>query len=82
MKKSNAHAYTRKKINKFLQVCHYCETKTLPYYRDASTLLQFTSERGKILSHGKTGVCSKHQRKLTIAIKRARHLALIPFVSS
>ncbi len=47
---------------------------------DVSGLSRFLTERGKILSRTKTGVCSRHQRALTIAIKRARHVALLPFV--
>ena len=44
-------------------------------------LRKFISDRGKISSRSRTGVCAKHQRSMTKAIKRARHLALLPFVA-
>jgi len=60
--------------------CFFCQEKTLPDYKKPDVLRRFVSERGKILSRVETGVCAKHQRKLTIEIKRARHLALLPFI--
>ncbi|MEM8484792.1 MAG: 30S ribosomal protein S18 [Bacteroidota bacterium] len=50
-------------------------------YKDTDLLLRFVNEQGKILPRRITGVTAKQQRQLTRAIKRARHLALIPFVS-
>jgi len=50
-------------------------------YKDVAKLRRFTSERGKILPRRTTGTCAKHQRELTEAIKRARQIALLPFVS-
>lgn len=50
-------------------------------YKDISKLRRFVSERAKILPRRVTGTCACHQRKLTQAIKRARHLALMPFTS-
>ena len=50
-------------------------------YKDTETLKNFTTDRGKILPRRITGVSSRHQRKLTKAIKRARQVALMPFVS-
>lgn len=49
-------------------------------YKDVALLSKFISERGKIFPRSKTGVSSKQQRVLTIAIKRARHIALLPFI--
>jgi len=49
-------------------------------YKEVQNLRKFTSERGKILGRGKTGVCAKHQRQVTRSIKRARYVALMPFV--
>ncbi len=49
-------------------------------YKDIAVLSKFISERGKIMPRSKTGVSSTQQRMLTIAIKRARHLALLPFI--
>lgn len=72
----------REYINRNLK-CFYCESKDgkTPDYKDFENLKKFISERGKVSSRQRTGVCAKHQRKLSKAIKRARHLALIPFVS-
>jgi small subunit ribosomal protein S18 len=52
-----------------------------PDYKDVSKLKKFISERGRILGREKTGLSAKNQRLLTKAIKRARHLALMPFVT-
>ncbi len=62
------------------RVCACCTNKVNTIdYKDVSNLKRFISERGKILPRRITGNCAKHQRALTIAIKRARHIALIPF---
>jgi small subunit ribosomal protein S18 len=50
-------------------------------YKDADTLRRFITERGKILPRRITGTCAKHQRSLSLAIKRARIIALLPFVA-
>jgi len=50
-------------------------------YKDTAKLRRFLSERSKILPRRMTGTCAAHQRQLTVAIKRARHLALLPFVT-
>ena len=50
-------------------------------YKDVAKLKRYVSERGKILPRRITGNCAKHQRALTVAIKRARHLALMPYVA-
>ena len=50
-------------------------------YKDVARLRRFTSERGKILPRRMTGTCAKHQRQLSTAIKRARTIALMPYVS-
>ena len=49
-------------------------------YKDVNKLKRYVSERGKILPRRITGNCAKHQRALTVAIKRARHIALMPYV--
>lgn len=61
--------------------CPFCKEKYNPYYREIEVLRKYVSERGKILSHLRTGVCSKHQRKIAQQIKYARDLALMPFVN-
>jgi len=73
----------RKKIvRKTPKDCFFCKGKKTPDYKEPEVLRKFTSERGKILGRDISGVCMSHQRKLTFAIKRARHLAYLPFVSS
>ena len=61
------------------KVCLYCKDKTNPDYKDVAGLRRFTSEKGKMISRAKTGVCAKHGRALSTAIKRARYIALLPF---
>ena len=62
------------------KVCQFCVEKCDHIdYKDASKLKKFTSERAKILPRRVTGPCAKHQRELTIAIKRARQIAILPY---
>jgi len=61
--------------------CFFCQNKKEPDYREADVLRKFLNDRGKITGRDKTGICSRHQRRLAREIKRARHLALLPFVS-
>lgn len=61
--------------------CWFCENKQTPDYKEFEVLQKFISERGKILTREKSGVCARHQRRLAKAIKHDRHLALLPFVS-
>lgn len=62
------------------RVCAYCTDKINTIdYKDAGKLRRFISERGKILPRRITGNCAKHQRALTISIKRSRHIALMPY---
>ena len=64
------------------KVCRFCESKaTFIDYKDDRLLRRFLSERGKIIPRRVTGNCAKHQRQLTIAIKRGRTLALLPYTS-
>lgn len=60
--------------------CFFCEEKKEPKYADTEVLQRFVTERGKIIGRARSGVCAKHQRRLSLAIKYARHLSLIPFV--
>ena len=62
------------------KVCIFCGKDNVIDYKDAAKLKKFVSERGKILPRRITGNCAKHQRELTVAIKRARQLAIIPYV--
>ena len=64
------------------KVCIFCADKVeFIDYKDSAKLRKFISERGKILPRRISGTCAKHQRQLTIAIKRARHVALLPYIS-
>ena len=65
------------------KVCVFCQDK-IDYidYKDTARLRKFVSERSKIFPRRVTGTCAKHQRQLTVAIKRARHLALLPYTSN
>ncbi len=59
--------------------CPFDKIKKDPDYKDIDTLTKYVSDRAKVLGKDRTGICAKHQRKLAIAIKRARHLGLLPF---
>ena len=64
------------------KVCTFCVEKTeVLDYKDVTKLKRFVSEREKILPRRVTGTCAKHQRELTTAIKRARHIALLPYTA-
>ena len=63
------------------KVCKFCVQKLKIDYKDSDTLRRFVTERGKILPRRITGTCAKHQRSLAVAIKRARMIALLPFVA-
>ena len=63
------------------KVCVFCGKENNEIdYKDVAKLRKYVSERGKILPRRITGNCAKHQRALTVAIKRARHIALMPYV--
>lgn len=64
------------------KVCAFCLEKAKEIdYKNVDMLRRYVTERGKIRSGRKSGTCARHQRKLTVAIKRARHLALLPWTS-
>lgn len=64
------------------KVCAFCVDKIEHIdYKEPMKLRRFISDRGKIEPRRKTGTCARHQRRLTIAIKRARHLALLPYTA-
>ena len=70
--------------NRFYQrrkICRFCVDKDLNIdYKTPKALRQFITERGKIIPRRITGTCAMHQRKLTVAIKQSRQIALLPFV--
>ena len=64
------------------KVCMFCVDKVQHIdYKDVTRLRRFTNERGKILPRRMSGTCAKHQRQLSIAIKRARMIALLPYTT-
>jgi len=75
--RSGARGRTRRRV------CRFCAEKTLPLdYKWFDVLEAFVSERGRIVPSRTTGTCAKHQRRLTLAIKRARNVALLPYAAS
>jgi small subunit ribosomal protein S18 len=73
----------KKRIFPRRKVCRFCADSSLIIdYKDSKTLKHFTSERGKIIPRRITGNCAKHQRELTVAIKRARQIALLPYLAT
>ena len=78
-------AFMRKKRRTFhrRKVCRFCADSTIKIdYKDPRTLRYFTTERGKMIPGRISGNCAKHQRVLTIAIRRARKIALLPYTTS
>jgi len=74
--------YARPKYTPRRKVCSFCAEKvTVIDHKDIARLKRFLSDRAKIEPRRKTGTCARHQRDLTVAIKRARHLALLPFTA-
>jgi small subunit ribosomal protein S18 len=73
-----------KKANKIKKkrICRFCSAgEAYIDFKDEKRLVRFLTEQGKIIARRTSGNCAKHQRQLAKAIKRARHLALIPFVA-
>ena len=67
-----------KKIRK--KVCVLCSDKNFELdYKNPEQLRKFINEKGKILPRRATGACAKHQREITLAVKRARHIAILPY---
>ncbi len=62
------------------KVCALCANKDLVLdYKNADQIKKFVNEKGKILPRRATGACAKHQRDITLAVKRARHIAVLPY---
>lgn len=71
----------RRPMRRRKKVCVFCGKEGEIDYKDVAKLKKYVSERGKILPRRITGNCAKHQRALTVAVKRARHVALMPYVA-
>lgn len=75
-------AYQKKRFKRRRRVCVFCEEKQNTMdYKDVNKLRRFVSERGKILPRRISGNCAKHQRAITVAVKKARHVSLMPYVT-
>jgi len=73
---------TREKGRRFVfrpKVCPFCADRTEIDYKDAARLRRYISDRARIEPRRRTGICAKHQRRLALAVKRARYLALLPY---
>ncbi|HCM81990.1 TPA: 30S ribosomal protein S18 [Patescibacteria group bacterium] len=68
------------KVRPVARDCPFCHQKSEPDYKEINIISRYLSERGKLLPQTRTGLCSFHQRKVTQEVKRARHVALLPFV--
>jgi len=69
-------AQSNKNRKKF---CIFCKDKIEPDYKEVSAIRRFITERGKIIPRAKSGLCARHGRAVSTAIKRARYMALLPF---
>lgn len=78
--KSDSPMRRRGNIRRRKKVCVFCGKEEAIDYKDVAKLKRYVSERGKILPRRITGNCARHQRALTTAIKRARHIALMPYI--
>lgn len=73
----------RRRVYHRRKVCRFCADSSLAIdYKNSKTLKYFITERGKIIPRRISGTCATHQRALTLAIKRARAIALLPFVGN
>lgn len=71
----------KKAAPKNKKYCNFCVNKMEPHYWDVNTLRRHINDRGRIIQRGRLGTCSKHQRRVSREVKRARHLAILPFTS-
>lgn len=70
----------RRPIIRSQKKCYFHEKKKEPVFSDHEELSRFLTDRGKILPGARSGLCSKHQKAVSKAVKHARHLALLPFI--
>ncbi|MBR2611976.1 MAG: 30S ribosomal protein S18 [Clostridia bacterium] len=82
MEKTETRSF-RPNMHRRKKVCIFCQDKVTEIdYKDVAKLRKFISERAKILPRRVSGTCALHQRQLTVAIKRARQVALLPYISN
>lgn len=70
------------KVIKEVKECYFTKTNTVPEYKDVLILRRFISDRGKIIPQSRSGVHAKHQRKLSVEIKKARYMGLLPYTDT
>jgi len=74
--------FRRRRFVQRRKFCRFCEDRKLEAdYKDAKVLRSFMTDMGKIISRRMTGNCASHQREVTVAIKRARNIAILPFLT-
>lgn len=61
--------------------CSFCVSDTVANYKETTMLKNFMTDKGKIVARSRTGICQKHQKALSVAIKHARHMGLLPYVT-
>jgi len=81
-KETRKRRLTNKDLEPVPKNCPFDKNGTQPDYKDSETLMRYMSDRAKVLGKDRTGLCAKHQRRLSTAIKRARHLGLLPYTPS
>ncbi|MCH7730136.1 30S ribosomal protein S18 [Patescibacteria group bacterium] len=81
VKKSSRPKRNRRPIRKEIGPCYFCQGKIEPDYKDYEKLTKFMTDRAKIVGRKRNGLCAKHQRRVSVAVKRARHLGLLPFTA-
>lgn len=85
-KESRSGGFSQRPRRRFQQrrkICRFCvDPKMTIDYKDAKALRPFLTDRGKIVPRRMSGACAKHQREISVAIKRARVLAIVPFTAS
>lgn len=81
VKSDRSEGFRKRTIRRRKKVCAFCGKDNEISYKDIAKLKKYVSERQKILPRRITGNCAKHQREITTAVKRARHVALMSYVS-
>lgn len=72
----------RRRLPAVKKNCPFCAEKSEPDYKEFDILKKYMTDRGKIMGKSRSALCQKHQRRVAVAIKRARHVALLPFLGS
>lgn len=81
VKSDRSDGFRKRAVRRRKKICAFCGKEGDINYKDTAKLKKYVTERQKILPRRITGNCAKHQREITSAIKRARHIALMPYVA-